>query len=382
MFRQISVSAPSKLILHGEHAVVYGKSAVASSLDLRTRMQIIPLAERVIEVDFPDVGVSQRWYGEDVQHHILDQRPESLYNQDEIDEDFLSCIHAFLSGEEDREDLKLASLTCFFYLYSLLCKDFVPMKIKVESEIPIGAGLGSSAALSVCLASGLYAIKTDDSTLDNGTLKHICQLALVSEKILHGKPSGIDNSVSTYGGLIHFRHGQVVQIKPPKDFQLRILLVNTKVTRTTKELVDRVKNQYHKHPTVIRPIMEAIDGVAKSFLATLTHMNEAGDTRDKYENLNDLIVYNQKLLESLGVSHSSLDDVIATARSLGLKAKLTGAGGGGFAYILLPPFVSEDDICQVKDKLTKRGYTCCETRLGVNGVRIQFDNSDNNECIS
>ena len=73
------------------------------------------------------------------------------------------------------------------------------------------------------------------------------------------------------------------------------------------------------------------------------------------------------------------------AQSYGLHAKLTGAGGGGFAFLLLPPFVKESTISEVKEKLTKRGYGCYEANLGVNGVRVQFDNNveqDNIECIS
>ena len=77
MVPQISVSAPSKVILHGEHAVVYGKSAVAASLDLRTRMYLTPIVkENVVQVDFPDVGVRQCWSGENIKEEILKHTPE------------------------------------------------------------------------------------------------------------------------------------------------------------------------------------------------------------------------------------------------------------------------------------------------------------------
>ena len=74
-----------------------------------------------------------------------------------MDAYFLEVIHDFLRVDED--NLKMASLICFFYLYSVISEDVIPMNITVESEIPIGAGLGSSAALSVCLAAGLLSIK-------------------------------------------------------------------------------------------------------------------------------------------------------------------------------------------------------------------------------
>ena len=142
MFRQITVSAPSKVILHGEHAVVYGKSAVAASLDLRTRMYLIPFCDRqpnVLEVDFPDVRVKHSWKGEDIEDRLLSHRPTS-FPSDDISSVFLRLVQDFIreTGDKYHEDLQLASLTCFFYLYSILCQEFVPMRIKVESDIPIG----------------------------------------------------------------------------------------------------------------------------------------------------------------------------------------------------------------------------------------------------
>ena len=118
----------------------------------------------------------------------------------------------------------MQSLVCFFYLYSYLCgSDPIPLQIYIESDIPIGAGLGSSAALSVCLSAGLLTIqdlkkaRNDNNLIDAMTngfinekrLKLICDFAYISEQILHGRPSGIDNTASTYGGLIEFHNSKV-----------------------------------------------------------------------------------------------------------------------------------------------------------------------------
>ena len=124
---------------------------------------------------------------------------------------------------------RMQSLVCFFYLYSHLCgPEAIPLNISIESDIPIGAGLGSSAALSVCLSAGLLTIQDlkescisckehSSSSINlnqsNGVgcekLKLICDFAYLSEKILHGRPSGIDNTASTYGGLIQFQNFKV-----------------------------------------------------------------------------------------------------------------------------------------------------------------------------
>ena len=104
------------------------------------------------------------------------------------------------------------------------------MDISIKSDIPIGKGLGSSAALSVCLATGLLLIQDTRNSCDSyppvtscninakeqgvpqERAREICELAYISEQILHGRPSGIDNTVSTYGGLIHFSNFKVSQI--------------------------------------------------------------------------------------------------------------------------------------------------------------------------
>ena len=75
--------------------------------------------------------------------------------------------------------------------------------------------MGSSAALSVCLAAGLYAIKHKMPELSDEVHEKVCQLAFLSEKILHGRPSGIDNTVSTYGGFVHFKQGQLESMIDP-----------------------------------------------------------------------------------------------------------------------------------------------------------------------
>ena len=106
------------------------------------------------------------------------------------------------------------------------------------SEIPLGAGLGSSAALSVCLAAGLTCLlhqvqgQREQSILamdtENKVRSEVCGRAFLSEKILHGTPSGIDNSVSSYGGIIKFVNGVITNL--PSSSALNVLLGMTKLS--------------------------------------------------------------------------------------------------------------------------------------------------------
>ena len=144
---------------------------------------------------------------------------------------YIDRLHDFLGTSQS--NLSMASVICFLYLYSIIMEDIlVPMEIEVESEIPLGAGLGSSAALSVCLSAGLTGVLHQVKSLEKNIFNHleqtmrkeICQLAYLSEKILHGTPSGIDNSVSTYGGLLHFTSGVLTTIPCPSNAAFNILL--------------------------------------------------------------------------------------------------------------------------------------------------------------
>lgn len=131
---------------------------------------------------------------------------------------------------------------------------------------------------------------------------------------------------------------------------------------------------------MVGPTLEAIDGVSKKCLEIL-QQSDQDDSIHRFRSIQNLIQYNQKLLEALGVSHPALEEVILIAKSYGLSAKLTGAGGGGFALIVLPPSIDENTLKNLKERLVKKHYDCYETSLGVDGVRIHVDNSDV-VCIS
>jgi len=380
-FRALTASAPSKVILHGEHAVVYGMTAVGASLELRTSITIKPHPSKVV-VHFPDLGLSDSWTIVQLKELFM-HCPKS---RSSVCPDYLNRLHDFLGV--DPSNLRMAGVICFLYLYTvILDPDPLAMELHVSSEIPIGAGLGSSAALSVCLAAGLTSVlrqvRREEEWCEEP--EEICRLAFLSEKILHGTPSGIDNSVSTYGGLCQFACGHIDVLPSPKE-KLEIMLVNTKVPRDTKAMVAKVRAQYNAQPKIVRPIMEAIDGISKSFLALLDRQlaqekeeqdeeeEEGGEEMPSLQTkMEELVSVNQSLLEALDLSHPALQQVLSSLKSFGLTGKLTGAGGGGFAFALVPPGFPTKTIADATQALEDLGFDVSMTRIGGPGYSVKFE---------
>lgn len=158
---------------------------------------------------------------------------------------------------------------------------------------------------------------------------------------------------------------------------LKILLINTRVFRNTKAQVEKVKIRATRLPKITYKILEAMDEVSHSCLDTLIHLRrlekEVAKTRLEkertcFQNLEALIDINHELLSSLGVSHPSLEKVATLAAKRGLHAKLTGAGGGGFAFALLTPGIKTEQVEELKQDFIDSGFDCWETQIGGVGV--------------
>lgn len=116
---------------------------------------------------------------------------------------------------------------------------------------------------------------------------------------------------------------------------LRMLITNTKVGRNTKALVSGVSERKVRHPEAMNYVFNAVDSISKEVAAIIQTKDDISVT-EKEESVKELMEMNQGLLESMGVSHSSIDTVIQTTLKHKLTSKLTGAGGGGCVLTLLP----------------------------------------------
>ena len=375
----VKISAPGKIIFLGEHSVVYGKQAIAFSLGLKTELLFKPEKDAVT-LHLPEISIEKSWPLVSIKR--LWEKLKSVEKAEaskDLNDEKMDILKNFLQFEKDQQLGKSElGLVAFFHLYVSLLPYPVPFCISVKSEMPVGSGLGSSAAYAVCLTTVLHWLSGKVSPSDlknhnegNETLKSICEWALSSEKILHGTPSGIDNAICTYGKAVSFKAGKISILKCPP---LRVILVNTKVSRNTKHLVSKVRERYDNLNGIIEPILKSMDNIACSALSILEEIssNCLSEERTKRQvtHLQELVDMNHCLLSGLGVSHIKLERIIFIAKSYGLHAKLTGAGGGGFAFILLNSDSPQSTIDACTHTLHLEGFETWTTTLGNHGVTM------------
>jgi mevalonate kinase len=261
----VLASAPAKIILFGEHAVVYKRHAVVTAINLRCYAEAKKSNE--IKIVSP-LGVTG------------------------LDFD----VHPYVSYAIKR--------------FSEV-KPINGVEIKIDSEIPIASGLGSSAAVTVAVLKAL------DGEFDAGLSdEEIYELARKVELDVQGIGSGTDPFISTFGGAWLIPEREPVEIG-----KIRLLVVNTGESSITAEMVRKVAELRERHPDIIERIFDAIDAIAIKSVKALEDLD--------LDMLSELVFLNQCMLKAIGVSTAKIDEIVERLAGFGISAKLTGAGGGG-----------------------------------------------------
>jgi mevalonate kinase len=205
-----------------------------------------------------------------------------------------------------------------------------PVRIEAEVDLPAGAGLGCSAALGVAVVRAI-ALAAGESPTDADVAKR----ALAWERVFHGNPSGVDNTMAAHGGVARYLKGQ--PLEPVRGrAPLRLVIGDSGEPSSTRVMVEGVARQHRRDTPRTEKTLDAITTLVDNAKLAI----EAGDLHA----LGQLMDLNQALLSSLMLSTSVLEDMIAAARDAGAKgAKLTGAGGGGCMIALV-----EDDASGVR----------------------------------
>ncbi|KAJ5207023.1 Mevalonate kinase [Penicillium cf. griseofulvum] len=389
------VSAPGKVIVFGEHAVVHGKAAMAAAISLRSYLLVTTLSksQRTITLNFRDLGLSHTWNIDALPwDRFRDPSKKKFYYSlvTELDPELVTAIEPHLQDiskglPEQQRNIHRRSASSFLYLFLSLGSPESPGAIyTLRSTIPTGAGLGSSASVCVCISAALLLqIRTlagphpDQPPEEAETqIERINRWAFVGELCIHGNPSGVDNTVSAGGKAVIFRRHDYLKpptvISLPNFPELPLLLVDTRQARSTQTEVDKVATLRNAHPIVTESILNGIDQVTCSAQRLIEDPSfDISDTT--LAHFGTLIRINHGFLVSLGVSHPRLERIreLVDYADIGWT-KLTGAGGGGCAITLLRPNAKAEVKQDLEQKFDEEGFATYEVTLGGDGVGVLY----------
>ncbi len=284
-------SAPGKIILFGEHAVVYGRPALA-----------VPVTQVHVDVDVSDSSRPGIW----------------------IDSPGIN-LHAELNSLPS--DHALASVIHNF-LFISRTSPFPNLNININSTIPVASGLGSGAAVTVALTRAL-SMHIDFPMKD----EEVNAFAYEIEKLHHGTPSGIDNSVITYAKPVYFIKGQGMETFHV-GIPFTIVIGDTGISAPTKESVGDVRKLWEADQPKWDMVFDRVGTIAKNARTAIE--------RGKRKELGELMKRNHALLQEMTVSSPELDALVSAALKAGaLGAKMSGGGRGGNMIALVNPDKAE-----------------------------------------
>jgi len=225
------------------------------------------------------------------------------------------------------------------------------IKITLEGNLYVASGIGASAASCVAIARALsnyFDMNLSDEEINN--------IAYEGEKGYHGTPSGVDNTASTYGGLIWFQKGEEKAIEQiALHYPIEIVIGNTGKVANTKAAVAGVRERREKEPEKYQAIFDRAENIA--YLA-----KDAFEEED-FKEVGKLMNENHKLLQQIEVSSRELDFMVKLARDAGaLGAKLTGGGLGGNMIALTPGRELQDTVANA---IEKEGFQTVKTVVGA-----------------
>lgn len=347
----VQISSPGKLFLLGEHFVVMGAPALLTTVDLRCNVSLSPRSDQQITIASGNLG-SQEFSIQE----ILERRSIAQAQWDQ----FRESGNVGLLTEITKELLAYASISIGEALHYYGAKLNRGFGISIDSQIPVGAGLGSSAATSVSLAAAV-ALHLGHQL----TLLEINDIAYEAEKRRHGNPSGADNSTVTFGGVIRFvrepKTIETLNLGIPENLSSNFVLIDTgKPNESTGEMVAKVAQLRRDNPSLVNAaltsqtmlIQELIDSVVPSG-------DEAGFVR--------VVKAGEQNLENIGVVSPSSIALIRAIEKTGGAAKICGAGGvRGSTGIVL---AYHPDRKLVETVAKDKGLSFFSTTLGVEGLR-------------
>lgn len=309
-----TASAPGKIILFGEHFVVYGGKAILCAINKRITVTAKAIPENKISIK-SSIG-------------NLVLAPKRPLNEVDI------------------------QLRPFYYLADKMIQKYDEksgMEITIDSEIPVGVGLGSSSACCVAAAAAISGVFTEKSK------EEILQMAIEAEKTMFPNTSGADCTVCTFGGIMQYDK-QTGHSKIDSELRFHLVIANSKIEHSTKEVVSTVNQFKEKNEERFSKICNEENNLIDDVLVCLKKNDLKGIGID--------IIKNQEYLELIGVSNEKLRSMIELANKSSFGAKITGAGVGGCIFALTDETNMEDTIQQLKEN----NYECFSVNIDFKGL--------------
>ena len=305
-------SAPGKVILFGEHFVVYGVKAILCSINKRVTVTAEKTTDKKIVIN-SEIG-----------NLILEPNKS------------ISEINSPLKP--------------FYYLANKVIKNQdTGIQIKIDSEIPLGVGLGSSSACCVAGAAAIFKLFGDISK------EEILELAIEAERTIFENTSGADCTVCVYGGIMEYDKKQgFKKIEDEPNFQL--VIANSNIEHSTESMVSEVKAFTIKNKEEFSKLLDQELELVEDVLKLLKENNTI--------KLGEKINQNQKYLETIGISNNQLRKMIEIGQKTSFGAKITGSGGGGCIFAITDESNLEDTLKEFKDN----NFECFSVEIDFKGL--------------
>ena len=305
-------SAPGKVILFGEHFVVYGVKAILCSINKRVTVTAEKINERKISIN-SDIGD--------------------------------------LVLEPNKSILEINSpLKPFYYLANKAIENQnTGIQIKIDSEIPLGVGLGSSSACCVAGSAAIFKL------FGNISKEEILKRAIEAERTIFENTSGADCTVCVYGGIMEYDKKQgFKKIEDEPNFQL--VIANSNIEHSTESMVLKVKEFKNKNKEKFSRLLNQESKLVEEVLELLKKNN----TKELGRKINE----NQKYLENIEISNNQLRNMIKIGQKSSFGAKITGSGGGGCIFTITDESNLENTLKEFKDS----NYECFSAKIDFKGL--------------
>ncbi len=352
---RVTVSAPGKTILMGEHAAVYGRPALVAAVDRRLYARLRAIAGGAVRLELPEVEVSETVSWDQVVDYARAARRRWRDYERQPGPDAFARLRGGDPGHLVKVALGEAA--------EFLDEERLPgVEVRLESEIPIGAGFGSSAAAAVAIACGCLRWRGAQPQVSD-----LERIGLEIERRQHGSPSGIDTATVIRGGLVWaVRDGggrfttSAVKARSPALGRIRVFNSGTPA-EATGAVVAAVRARRDAGPEEFEELLDRMEAATRELRRQLESEDDAP------EGLVESMVEFETCLEAAGVVPPALRAVIREVEARGGAAKISGAGalsgaGAGSLLVYHPDPAFEPPL---------DGLERLDVRLGAEGVRVE-----------